>query len=129
MWSWPRQLAVGQDVAAWQKSVDLSVAVLPSTLHVLQGAAAEYRLGFHLAIPTLLTEPLRWLFIRAAFSRARRLKNLRPAGRNRDTRQTREVGPPDSRSGLFHKFLRKQESQTTLSTDTAMAALGRVQQH
>ena len=100
------------------------VCVKASTLHVLQGTTADPGLIFHRKLPRHPTEPMRCLAIHVALSRARRLKNLRSIGLNKDIRRVMEARPPDSLPAQFQKLFHEKEAQTALDADAAMAALG-----
>ena len=100
------------------------MCVKASTLHVLQGTAADPGLIFHWVFPRRLTGPMRWLAIYVALSRARRLENLRSIGLNKDIRRIMEAGPPDSLPAQFQRHVHEKEAHTALEADAAMAALG-----
>ena len=67
---------------------------------------------------------MRWQAVYNALGRARRLKNLRSIGLNKDIRRSMEAGPPDTLPAQFQKLFHETEAQTALDADAAMAALG-----
>ena len=95
-----------------------------STLHTLQGTAAEPDLIFHWRFPRFFSEELRWLATCVTLSRPPSLKQRISIGIPASLRDIIEGGPPDGILSRFSAMFDDTEKATHLAASELLTRLG-----